>query len=255
MFSRLRLSGYYYNNLTLRINLAEMVKHLGETATDMLFVDFRDFAGNRAASVRPKNFGKLFQSLHQTVGRLIENHCPRLFCKGFQSSLASLLLRKKALKAESVAGQTRRHDSRNASGCTRQSLHLNALIGTCTRQKKARVANARRPRIANERHILTGKNLLLNLIGCLVLIELVVGNHRGADFIVLQQHRRCAGIFGKNQVDTLQDIHCPKGHIFQIPNRRGHYVQLASHSLPYCNLRRTAIIKRYTTSLEKFQSL
>ena len=95
-----------YAIFAFRLIISEMIQHLGQGAAHVLLVNLRYFAGHAAATVSPEDFRKLFQSLHQTVGRFVENHRPGLAGQGIQSSIPTLLLGKETLETESVTRQT-----------------------------------------------------------------------------------------------------------------------------------------------------
>ena len=56
-------------------------------------------------------------------------------------------------------------------------------------------------------------------------IELMVANQPGTDIVVLEQHARGTGIFGKHHVNFLQDAQRPEGDILQIAYRSGDKIE------------------------------
>ena len=81
-----------------------------------LFKFFGYFPAYGALSLRTEMLGHLPQSLYQTVGRFVKNHCSMFLRKALQQALATLFLGKEALETEFVAGKAAVHKCRNQGG-------------------------------------------------------------------------------------------------------------------------------------------
>ena len=160
---------------------------LFECASDVFFMHLGDLPGHADLPVRAKHLGELLERLEQSVGRLIEDHGACLVLQTLQSRLPSLLLWQETLKAETVAGQSRRHNGWDAGCSTGQRNNLNVVVRSLTGKEESRVADARRAGVTDQRDVLSGLETLNNARRCPVLIELVMGHEMIADLIVAKE--------------------------------------------------------------------
>ena len=203
--------------------------YLGQRTAPVFFVDFGNLPGHAAFAVGTEKLGQLLQRFHQPIRRFVENQGPGLCRQRLQQSLAAFFHGQETLKAESVAGESGRYDGGDAGRRPRKRLHLNAFAGAGARQQEARIGNAGRSGIADQRDICPRENLFLDQFYRLVLVEFVMRHQLARNPVMMQQDRTRPGIFGQDQIRFLQDTHGPVGHIFQVPDRGRDDVQPARH--------------------------
>ena len=145
-------SGYNDDDFAPRLGFCKMTNHLFQAAPHVLFVYLRYFPSHAHLPVRAEMLRKLLQGLEQPVGRFVEYHGALLFRQLQKKGLAAFLLGKKPLETEAVAGQSGRHDGRNAGGGAGQSDDRNACSRSLPAQIEAGIADTWSSRIADERH-------------------------------------------------------------------------------------------------------
>ena len=217
------------DKLAARLGFFEMGCQLGQCSPHAFLVYLRDFPAAACLPLRSEHLRKLFQGLYHPVRRLVEDHRPRFLRQAFKMRPAPFLLRQEAFETEPVARQSARHKRRHEGRRTRQRLDSHAAGCRLTGQKEARIADARRPRIRDERNGLPCFQTVDNPCRSAVLIELMMRYQAVPDFKMLQQNTRGAGIFTQNQISLLKDSDGPERHILHIADR-GRYEIQYSHS-------------------------
>ena len=145
------------DNLAFRLMRFKMGQYLIQRTTDTLLMHLRYLTAHTHPSVRTISLNKLFQHLHQSIRRLIENHGTRLALERQYLRLAAFFLRQKAFEGKSVTRQAAAHQCWHKGCRSRQTLHLNASPDSLTHQEESRIADARCTGIADERNVLTSQ--------------------------------------------------------------------------------------------------
>ena len=179
---------YYNNYFSFRFVGSEMFGNTYKCTSYNLFKFLGYFPAYGALSLRTEMLGHLPQSLYQTVGRFIKNHCSMFLRKALQQALATLFLGKEALETEFVAGKAAVHKCRDQGSGTGQSLNLYPLLHTGAHKQETGIADAGGAGIAYQSHTLTREDTVLHKLDFLVLIELMVGLQGLMYVVMLQKH-------------------------------------------------------------------
>ena len=132
--------------------------------------------------------GKLLQSTHQPVWRLVKDHCPWLRSQFPETGLTPLLHREETFETESVARKAGRDHCRNQCRRPGECTDFYPGFGAGPHKEETRIGNARRTGITDQSHVQTGENTLLEELHRPVFIELVVGLHSDVYIVVLHEH-------------------------------------------------------------------
>src|SRR5262249_14728314 len=96
----------------------------------------------------------------------------------------------------------------------------------------ARIGDARRPGVGDERHPRTGAHALHQLRGAAALDGVVVAHLPGRDAVVPEQDRRAPRVLGGNEIDLGEPAQRPQGHLLEVPDRRRYHVEDAGRAHP-----------------------
>ena len=195
-----------------------------QRTTYALLVYLGYLATDADRTVSTEILGKLLQRLHQTIGRLIENHGPLLVLQCSQLCLPALLLRQKALEGKAVARQSATDQCRHKGRGTWQALHLDASPDGLAYQEEAWVADAWRTGIADECYGLSGQQAFDDTRTGAVLIELMVRQQMVFYLKMLQQDTAGTRILSQYQVGLLQDSDGAQRHVLHVSHRRGYNI-------------------------------
>ena len=93
------------HDFSFNVFLAEIVYHLGQCSTDVLLVDFGEFARHAYLTVGAHHFHELLQGLYQAVRRFVEDGGVGIVGYLLDFGLTSFLMRQKTLEDEMVGGE------------------------------------------------------------------------------------------------------------------------------------------------------
>ncbi|MNS73802.1 hypothetical protein D3C72_1072540 [compost metagenome] len=95
----------------------------------------------------------------------------------------------------------------------------------------ARIGNQRRAGIRDQRNVITCQQSGEKATAFIPLVVLMASCQRCIDAKVLQQTNRMTGVFCGNQGHITEHFQCPRTHVIQVADGRGHHVKRASSGL------------------------
>ena len=185
----------YDYKLAARLCLIKMGYNLGQCAPDALLVNLGNLTASADHPVFAEILNKLLKSFQHSVGRFIKYHSARFFTQTFEPRCPSFLLWQKSFEAETVARQTRRHQSRHKGRGPGKTLHCYSGIDSLSDQEKPWITYAGSACIAYQSHRSSGSESIHYRRRCAMLVKLVVGKELVLYFKMLEQYARRAGVF------------------------------------------------------------
>ena len=186
-----------------------------------------DLPGHRHPSVATEGIGQVRQRAGNPVGRLVEHQGARLGSQRDQALAApGSLAREEALEAEPARGEAAGDES--GDGCGGAGNHLDHVTGRRGRghQALARVGDARRSGIGDERH---PSPLIeepehrphLGRLGVVVHHQQPWRAHAG----VFEQAPSASGVLAGDDVSGAEHLDRSRGEVAEVPDGGGHQGQ------------------------------
>ena len=196
----------------------EVRRNLGRRADEVLFELLGELAHQRNLDFA-ENLADFLDELVDIVRARVKN-LRRLFVLQLFEQVDALgaLLGRKVLEREVVCGHAARNKRGNHRAGPWNRTHVDAFTYALPHQIECGVGDARRSRVAHERDIALVFQKFHVLRGHLLLVEVVVGFHRGAYPVVVEQDARVSRVLGEHERDFLEDPHGAVGDVFHVPD-------------------------------------
>ena len=188
-------------------------------------MQFADLAGDAGGPVRPAVLDELADQLDDAVGAFVEGEGVGQARQVGQPGLPPLLVGQEALEVKAVAGDATGRQGGHEGGRPGQATDGNPRRPAGPHQQEARVADAGRTRVGDQR---VGRPVL-QLVDQgghdAVFVVSVVGPQGGVDPVVLQQGAAGAGVLGQHQVGGRQYGNGAAGDVFAVADGGRNEVQ------------------------------
>ena len=196
-----------------------MLHGLPDSAAEGKLVDLGQLFGDGYRAVGADDLLHLLQAFEQAVGRLIADDGLLHLGEASQQGLLAFLVRQEAVEVEAAAGEARLHEGGDEGRGAGEALDRDLLAHALADEQEAGVGDARRARVADQRHRLAVTDLAHIAVHLGMFVEDVVGQTTLVNLVVLQQMFRGAGILGQDEIDGLEHVEGGQRDVFQIADR------------------------------------
>ena len=206
-------------DLALR-RLGEPLRELGRCASRDLLEPLRQLAAHGRLALG-RHRGKRTQRRGQPLRRLERHRRPRPR-RQLAPQLPQPLLaaRQEPEEAVLLGDEPRRHQRRLDRRRPRQHRHLDACLERRPHEARARIGDARHPRIRHESHALAAGEPRQDLGRALRLVVLVIGDEPRLDPVTLEQAARVPRVLAEDDIGRRELGEDAKRHVLEVPDRR-----------------------------------